>query len=113
MIDKPSDSTTSAENNVSGYTAEVMVEMYLKEPIQDRHTEPLSYWKSKQVLWKGLALMASKYLSTPPSSASSERLFSSAGDIISKERNRLGTEKAEMLLFVKKNCQYLIINIKI
>ena len=79
------------------------MEMYLKEPIQDRHIDPLIYWKTKQVLWKGLAVMASKYLSIPPSSASSERLFSSAGDIISKERNRLGTEKAEMLLFLKHN----------
>ena len=42
MIEKPSNSTTGAEDNVSGYTAEVMVEMYLKEPIQDRHIDPLS-----------------------------------------------------------------------
>ena len=103
MIEKPSNPTNGVEENVSGYTAEVMVEMYLKEPIQDRHIDPLIYWKTKQVLWKGLAVMASKYLSIPPSSASSERLFSSAGDIISKERNRLGTEKAEMLLFLKHN----------
>uniref|UniRef100_A0A1X7VTB1 HAT C-terminal dimerisation domain-containing protein n=1 Tax=Amphimedon queenslandica TaxID=400682 RepID=A0A1X7VTB1_AMPQE len=102
MIEKPSNST-STEENVSGYTAEVMVEMYLKEPLQERHIDPLSYWKIKQVLWKALALMATKFLSIPPSSASSERLFSSAGDIISKERNRLGTEKAEKLLFLKKN----------
>ena len=53
--------------------------------------------------YKEFSTMASKYLSIPPSSASSERLFSSAGDIISKERNRLGTEKAEMLLFLKHN----------
>lgn len=33
MIEKPSNSTTGTEENVSGYTAEVMVEMYLKEPI--------------------------------------------------------------------------------
>ena len=32
VIEKPSNSTTGAED-VSGYTAEVMVEMYLKEPI--------------------------------------------------------------------------------
>ena len=51
--------------------------------------------------------MATKFLSIPPFSASSERLFSSAGDIISKERNRLGIEKAEKLLFVKKNLPVL------
>lgn len=101
MIEKPSSETTS--DNMLGYTAKVMVEMYLKEPIQDRHIDPLIYWKDKQIMWKGLAILASKYLSIPPSSASSERLFSSAGDIISQERNRLSPEKAEIILFLKKN----------
>ena len=80
-----------------------MIEMYLKEPIQPRHIDPLEYWKEKKQVWNSLAIMAFKYLTIPPSSASSERLFSSAGDIISEERNRLISEKAEMLLFLKKN----------
>lgn len=33
----------------------------------------------------------------------SERLFSAAGHVMTKERNRLSCEKAEMLLFIKKN----------
>jgi hypothetical protein len=103
MIERPSELNSSVSGDMSGYTAEVMVEMYLKEPIQDRHIDPLSYWKEKQIVWNGLAVMACKYLSIPPSSASSERLFSSAGDIISGERNRLAPEKAEIILFLKKN----------
>ena len=95
FIDKP---TTS--NYEKGYTAVVMIEMYLKEPIQPRHIDPLEYWKENKLVWNSLAIMA---FTIPPSSASSERLFSSAGDIISEERNRLSSEKAEMLLFLKKN----------
>ena len=97
----------NSEGLNSGHTAEMMVEMYLKENIQSRHTDPLQYWKQKKVVWLPLADLASKYLSIPPSSAASERLFSSAADVISQERNRLLPEKAEMLLFLKKNMLFL------
>ena len=85
----------NSEGLNSGHTAEMMVEMYLKEHVQSRHTDPLEYWKQKKPVWLPLAHLAFKYLSIPPSAAS-ERLFSSAADIISQERNRLLPEKAEM-----------------
>ena len=87
----------NSEGLNSGHTAEMMVEMYLKEHVQSRHTDPLQYWKQKKPVWLPLAHMA---LSNPPSAAS-ECLFSSAADIISQERNRLLPERAEMLLFLK------------
>lgn len=105
MLDEADEANSEGSN--SGYTAEMMVEMYLKECIQPRHTDPLQYWKSKKVIWLPLADLACKYLSIPPSSAASERLFSSAADVTSQERNRLLPEKAEMLLFLKKNMQVL------
>ena len=85
-------------------SAEIMVEMYLKKPVLSHieHIHPLTYWKEKKPLWPCLADLACKYLSIPPSSAASERLFSSAADVISQERNRILSEKAEMLLFLKK-----------
>ena len=85
-----------------------MVEMYLKEPVLSHieHIHPLTYWKEKKPLWPCLADLACKYLSIPPSSAASERLFSSAADVISQEQNRILPEKAEMLLFLKKNLIY-------
>ena len=105
MLDEAEEATL--EGVSSGHTAEMMVEMYLKESIQSRHTDPLQYWKNKKVVWLPLADLATKYLSIPPSSAASERLFSSAADVISQERNRLLPEKAEMLLFLKKNMPVL------
>ena len=97
------------EQNSEGHScensAEIMVEMYLKEPVLSHieHIHPLTYWKEKKPLWPCLADLACKYLSIPPSSAASESLFSSAADVISQERNRILPEKAEMLLFLKKN----------
>ena len=93
----------NSEGLNSGHTAEMMVEMYLKEHVQSWHTDPLQYWKQKKLVWLPLAHMACKYLLIPPSSAASECLFSTAADIISQERNRLLPERAEMLLFLKKN----------
>ena len=88
-----------------GNEAEVVVEMYLKELVlsHSEHVHPLEYWQSKKAIWPCLSHLACKYLGIPPSSAASERLFSSASDIVSTERNRLLPEKAEMLLFIKKN----------
>ena len=93
-----------SEGYGSGNSTEIMVEMYLKEPLLSHleHTHPLTYWKEKKPLWPCLADVACKYLCIPPSSAASERLFSSAADVVSPERNRILPEKAEMLLFLKK-----------
>ena len=77
--------------------------MYLKEPVLSHveHIHPLTYWKEKKPLWPCLVDLACKYLSILPSSVASERLFSSAANVLSPERNRMLPEKAEMLLFPK------------
>ena len=81
------------------------MEMCLQEPVlsHSEHIHLLEYWQLKKAIWPSLAHLASKYLGIPPSSAASERLFSSTSDIVSTERNRLLPEKVEMLLFNKKN----------
>ena len=62
---------SNSEGLTCGYTAEVMVEMYLKEPVQSRNTNPLEYWKEKKSVWQALANLSCKYLTVPASSASS------------------------------------------
>ena len=84
---------------------EAAVDAYLNEPVCGRKSNLLDYWKQ----WPVLAAMARKYLSIPPSSVPSERLFSTAGDIASDKRNRLSAEKVEML-FLNKNLKFLNFN---
>ncbi|KAJ4942888.1 hypothetical protein JOQ06_005400 [Pogonophryne albipinna] len=47
--------------------------------------------------------VARKYLSAPCTSTDSERLFSAASHVLDEKRNRLMADKAEKLLFIKKN----------
>ena len=47
--------------------------------------------------------MAEIYLTPPPTTTDMERLFSTAGDIITKEWNRLLPATAERLLFLREN----------
>jgi hAT family C-terminal dimerisation region len=63
----------------------------------------LDYWKSKETDLPLLAKVAKKYYGIPITSASSERLFSAAGNVITSGRTLLNTEKAEQLIFIHDN----------
>ena len=51
--------------------------------------------------------MARKYLGIPPTSAFSERVFSSSENIANEKRTWLGEEKLEMLVFLNKNSSFI------
>jgi len=53
------------------------------------------------------ARVAQRYLSVPPTSVASERLFSAAGDLYSDQRTQLAPKLPEMLLFICENFKYI------
>jgi hypothetical protein len=61
----------------------------------------LNWWKANSYRFPELARMARDYMSVPASSVPSEQLFSPAGDIITKKRNRLLDSSSSALLLVK------------
>ena len=63
----------------------------------------LDFWKNKESELPLLAKVAKKYYGIPITSASSERLFSAAGNVITSARTLLNTEKAEQLIFIHDN----------
>ena len=75
-----------------------------------RRNDPLLYWKNNEQSKPLLAKLAHRFLSSPPGSVLSERLFSTAGDIADGKRNRLLPDKVEMLLFLNKNLLLLNFN---
>ena len=84
------------------------VDKYLSEPLITFHRgNSFTWWANNKTRFPSLAKLAQRYLSAPPTSVPSERLFSGAGDIYDEKRNRLAPENAETLLFIKNNFQVL------
>jgi hypothetical protein len=61
---------------------------------------PLSWWKVNELKFPLLSQLAHRLLSIPATSAPSERVFSSAGLTIAKDRARLAPETANELVFL-------------
>ena len=75
----------------------------------------LEFWKEyeeKTTLKAKLdmAKVANRFLTPPPTSTEVERLFSTAGDILSNERNRLLPENIEKILFCRENISIVNFN---
>ncbi|XP_052464892.1 zinc finger BED domain-containing protein 4-like [Carassius gibelio] len=83
--------------------ATVEVKKYLKDAFLPRAHDPLSYWKERAVIFPHLYVLAKKYLCMPATSVPCERIFSKAGEIISKKRSRLSPSTAEQLIYLNKN----------
>jgi len=67
----------------------------------------LKWWRAHQADFPLLAQMARDYLAIPVSSASSERLFSACGNILTSHRQNLGSEKFSKMIFAQQNMEQL------
>ena len=79
------------------------LDLYLVEPLIPRTSNCLAWWRENKDRFPLLSAIAVTYLSPPPSSVPSERLFSTAGHVISECRTRLLPENAEKLIMMKYN----------
>lgn len=76
------------------------LDRYVKAgPIQ-RDSDPLKWWKENSHSFPHLAPLARKYLGIPATEASSERLFSAAGNVATQKRSCLSEEHLEQLVFL-------------
>lgn len=98
----------SQARSVSSTSAEVQVCTYLSEQTIPKRDDPLHYWKEHADQFPSLAALAAQYLCAPCSSVESERLFSSVSNILDESRNRLKSDKVEMLVFIKKNINFIL-----
>lgn len=69
--------------------------------------DPLMWWRMHSAEYPILSTLARKYLAIPATSAPAERVFSIAGDVVSKKRNRLKPDIVDKIIFVHDN---LVIN---
>ena len=79
------------------------VSQYKKEQPINASENPLIWWKYNCEKYPNLAIVAKKYLCVPATSVPSERVFSTAGDILTAQRSSLKAQYVDMLIFLKKN----------
>ncbi|EGT31720.1 hypothetical protein CAEBREN_20717 [Caenorhabditis brenneri] len=78
-----------------------------QEPFKQLEDNVMLFWKSKRQNLPLLTELASELLTIPASSASTERVFSGAGRLMSNRlRNRLSSESCSSLLLVKAMIGY-------
>jgi hypothetical protein len=69
---------------------------YLEIPHMQCET-PLEWWKGRNMEWPSLTAMALDHLSTPLMSSECERVFSSAGYLITARRNHMKEDTIEAM----------------
>lgn len=72
-------------------------------PLDSTENEPLLWWKAKQDRYPLLSKYAKQLLGIPATSVASERVFSTAGDVVTAQRACLSGEQVDMLVFLKTN----------
>jgi hypothetical protein len=80
---------------------------YLQEPA-DECASPLDWWQQNQCRFPRIAIVARRLLGIPATSVPSERIFSCAGLIVNKLRNRLTCDLVDKIIFLNKN--YVTLN---
>ena len=87
-----------AESEVTRYRAASGLAMEVaQESGKILYPDPLGWWRINAVKFPLLAALARRLLAIPASQAQSERVFSSAGQIVAQTRNRLSSENVELL----------------
>nr|XP_054594517.1 E3 SUMO-protein ligase ZBED1-like [Nothobranchius furzeri] len=65
--------------------------------------DPFRWWKTNEHRFPHVAKVAKRLLCVPGTSVPSERIFSTAGDIVSANRSRLAPDSVDRLIFLHKN----------
>lgn len=80
---------------------------YLAETQLRFDFDPFEWWKTREHKYPAIAKLALKYLMIPATLVSSERCFSTAGNIVTSKRSCLLSENVNMLVFLYQNRKLL------
>ena len=103
MLDELLGAPATVTSKTAAASAEAELAAYLNDDVIPRTESSTAWWAANATRFPMLAVEAKRYLSTPPTSVASERLFSSAAQVYTDRRSRLLPKRADMLLFVKHN----------
>lgn len=99
------DSCVAKSTPIGTATSRAIVELqrYMEDSIISRHQDPLKWWKDHSYNYPNLSILAKNTLCHLGTPVPCERVFSSAGLVLSDRRCRLKSEKVNMLLFLHYN----------
>jgi hypothetical protein len=83
------------------------LERYRREQSLPLGSDIAKFWTERQAAYPVLFQLARIYLSIPATSVPAERVFSTAGNTITKKRNRLSPSTAELIIFLHENKAFL------
>jgi len=95
--------TATADDNLTN-----QLQIYIAEPPLRFDLNPYEWWKSRENKCSTLAALAKQYLAISATSVSSERYFSTAGNIVTSKRSCLLTKNVNMLTFLFQNKKLLV-----
>ena len=99
-------SSSCSDNSVTvSFNEIVQAELcrYKSEPLLELKGKPLEWWKYHEHSYPKLSRMAKRYLGVVASSVPSERLFSTAGNVVTAKRSALDPDNVEKLVFLHEN----------
>ena len=79
------------------------VNKYFSLPAIGVAEDPRAWWRTHKALFPVLSRVARKFLSVPATSAPVERVWSTAGSIVTKRRARLSDENLDVIVFLHEN----------
>ena len=95
LLDDDSESDTSGDDDE--------FQRYVSEEQINYNLSANSWWKEHKKIYPTISQLAKRYLAVPATSTASERVFSSAGNIVRPSRNCLGSEMVSALVFLHQN----------
>lgn len=94
---------SSSCDTLSEDSIKMELRSYLQTQEVDSNTDPLTWWKSREVNFPRIAKLARQYLCIPATSTPSERVFSTGGNIVTCHRAALKPDAVDRLIFLARN----------
>lgn len=82
------------------------IDMYSSEPEIHRNCSPLQWWKNRANQYPALSYLAKRHLAVVATSVPSERVFSTAGQVVSARRSRLTPHNVKKIMFMHYNMRH-------
>lgn len=79
------------------------IQLYKMVKVISVDSNPLKWWKGNEHQYPNVSKLAKCYLAVQATSVASERVFSTAGDIVTAQRAALFPENVDILIFLKKS----------